>query len=1044
MPDISKAMAKVIRVNSKVRETIGSAFFISKHHLITATHVVNGLQKDDELCIIPYIGHDPINVVCIKHPNRDIALLTLSSQALENNFLPLCQEETLDHTGEVTVHGFTEGSDKNDARKRTLLKPTEDGSLRFDGDIPSGFSGGPVVDSEGHCIGVCYVRLAAADCCYAVPVQVVQTWLAEQGIKPNQPVLAEWEKDYLTSLCRELKHMPSDNLFQELAGTQPAHLKLRTLYAQLHVDNPKKGSAQGVPGDNNDKIESRKETIPALTLLATSSRVVLSGAPGSGKSTLSRYLTLRLAQNLLGHVAPSTTAGEETLPAVLDNYFPLRIDIAEFYQHQFADKLAQNSTCRSLLPIPMNQALADFLQDRYGLSTEYVLEHLPAQSVLWVFDGLDEINVSQEVRLCLLETIADWARILGDSHRVYLTTRPYAFKESERTCLQGYLQSTIQPLAHNAVFHFIDRFCQSYELNEEKAKRYSATLVGLLKTPERAYLLELCQNPLLLTLSVMMYCKGGEQSLPKDRADLYERCIDTLLRRWENKQQHGDNEGQVTITTASDARPILKKPKNTVLTALYRLGFYAHNQLMAGAQAKRNDGDFDKKLIQQYFCREFLPDINEEQILGFLNKKTGIVIDLDGGQYRFLHRTFREYLCACYLLTLAPSDYVSAIQQQPDWWGEVLSLAARLSDRDESTNQDQITSVLMACNALTQKEARTHQAEEALRPLLFATANAEVERLYIPQETRFLQGVWRQRLIDSLLATLQTEGVSPEDKAEAARYLGELGDPRPGVGRCKRHALPDIQWVEVPPGTLTLERGHNPYCIKHPFKLAKYPITNAQFHAFVEDKEDGYTQSKWWQGFEQEKLLTPPPAPRWPNPNHPRVDVTWYEAMAFCRWLNGKLHETGILEQGWTLRLPLEWEWQWAACSAQPDWQYPWGSTYEAGHANIDETFNGLGAHYLQQTSAVGLYEQGKTHLDSGQVEAYDLAGNVWEWCYNTYDNPNKGIEILSDDFRSIRGGAWGYLAENARAAYRDGAIPVNRDSVLGFRVVLFPPSSGH
>jgi formylglycine-generating enzyme required for sulfatase activity len=90
--------------------------------------------------------------------------------------------------------------------------------------------------------------------------------------------------------------------------------------------------------------------------------------------------------------------------------------------------------------------------------------------------------------------------------------------------------------------------------------------------------------------------------------------------------------------------------------------------------------------------------------------------------------------------------------------------------------------------------------------------------------------------------------------------------------------------------------------------------------------------------------------------------------LAFCRWLSEKL--------GYEIRLPTEWEWQQAATGGNPENEYPWGPEWAGSCANTIES-------ELSHSTAVGIYPQG-----ASPVGALDMAGNVWEWCLNEYDNP--------------------------------------------------------
>ena len=145
----------------------------------------------------------------------------------------------------------------------------------------------------------------------------------------------------------------------------------------------------------------------------------------------------------------------------------------------------------------------------------------------------------------------------------------------------------------------------------------------------------------------------------------------------------------------------------------------------------------------------------------------------------------------------------------------------------------------------------------------------------------------------------------------------------------------------------------------------------------------------------------------------------WYDATAFCRWLTERL--------GFEVRLPDEQEWQWAAQSARPDFAYPWGPEWREGAANTSES-------KIKGTTAVGTYPQG----DSLQGVS-DLAGNVWEWCRNEYEKPER-TQPGGQEFRVLRGGSWYNLLELARAAYRYRYLPDFRYYDLGFRVVCSSP----
>ena len=127
------------------------------------------------------------------------------------------------------------------------------------------------------------------------------------------------------------------------------------------------------------------------------------------------------------------------------------------------------------------------------------------------------------------------------------------------------------------------------------------------------------------------------------------------------------------------------------------------------------------------------------------------------------------------------------------------------------------------------------------------------------------------------------------------------------------------------------------------------------------------------------------------------------------------------------MRLPDEWEWQWAAQSARPDFTYPWGSEWRDGVANTDEA--GIG-----RTTAVGVYPGG-----GSRQGVYDLCGNVVEWCRNQYSQ-RQDRGTAETGTRVVRGGSWGLVLHLARAVARLGRGPRSRYGSLGLRVLCVSP----
>ena len=150
--------------------------------------------------------------------------------------------------------------------------------------------------------------------------------------------------------------------------------------------------------------------------------------------------------------------------------------------------------------------------------------------------------------------------------------------------------------------------------------------------------------------------------------------------------------------------------------------------------------------------------------------------------------------------------------------------------------------------------------------------------------------------------------------------------------------LPDIDWVEIPKVDPQTHKGEWAYQNKkhkplETFWIARYPVTYAQYRAFLEAKE-GFANPEWWRG-----LAAPdghrdaPGEQRFPYWNHPAERVSWYDAVAFCRWLTAKvkaqveaqaagwerlLPPELARDPDWKITLPTEWQWEKAARARWP------------------------------------------------------------------------------------------------------------------------------
>jgi formylglycine-generating enzyme required for sulfatase activity len=200
------------------------------------------------------------------------------------------------------------------------------------------------------------------------------------------------------------------------------------------------------------------------------------------------------------------------------------------------------------------------------------------------------------------------------------------------------------------------------------------------------------------------------------------------------------------------------------------------------------------------------------------------------------------------------------------------------------------------------------------------------------------------------------------------------------------------------------------------YYLAKAPVTNAQYAAFVEPT-DHKRPGHWIDG-------KPPKG----KEDHPVVEVTWRDAVAYCTWLAQVTRKA--------YRLPSEAEWEKGARGTE-GWIYPWGNEWDPKRCNSSEGD-------WRDTTPVGAYPQG-----ASPYGLLDMAGNVWEWTTSLWGkggskpefkypyDPTDGREYLGAGYKVLRGGSWNNSRNYARCACRLPYLPNSLWHYLGFRVCV-------
>jgi len=859
----------------------------------------------------------------------------------------------------------------------------------------------------------------------------------------SAPTVADWEGHYLRTLISQCEPLDLTAIDETYASGEAGAISVSDVFTTLYLARVMRLPKQSIEAAIRSfykKMDSEEKPVPiqAVEAVAAMPRLVITGQPGGGKSTLINHLVTQLGRKRLGKPIDNAKLSgwaEEEKP------LPVRIILRRFAAWIPAGAVRGEGLVWKYLEHQLEQ---------YGCKVAFPALHhqLTGASGIVFFDGLDEVRETDEEakRSLITAAIAEFAGPL-DNCRIVITCREYAYKPGS----DWRLPEKIFPVVDLDLFgsEQIQNFTNTwYQIvgpqkgwTEEKCRDEAQHLFDAIQ--KWPHLQELAKYPLLLTLMAQVHGRDG--TLPDDRADLYERAVNLLLAHWENRigrDLSGNRKVEPGLIMQLGIR------SETLRRALERVAFAAHERQEKEQARDERAADIPKEDLREILEADLGDAEKAKQVLAYIQERAGLLQAQNNRIYTFPHKTFQEYLTATYLLKQGEPAVMLRERVNRDliWWREVFLLAAGASRRIPSTIANLVDTLLPLAleeNKISAEEAQ--QAQAAAQALKETDFSEHVYKEELIKPGRF--SVTFRKIQNSLMAGLRSDQVlAATERAACGNALARLGDPRFRSEAWFLPGEPLLGFVEIPAGEFLMgsdkkkdSQAYDDELKQHKIKLptfyiARYPVTVAQFQSFVD--ESGYK----------------PEHPECLNglSNHPVVNVTWHEALKYCEWLTERLRSwEGMPEpladllgkQGWQITLPSEAEWEKAARSGDGR-IYPWGNDANANRANYHDT--GIGG-----TSAVGCFHDGKSRYD-----CEEMSGNVWEWTRSLWGkesekpdfkypyDPADGRENLNaprDVSRVLRGGAFSGYDGGVRCAYRFRSNPDDWYWSVGFRLVVRP-----
>lgn len=565
---------------------------------------------------------------------------------------------------------------------------------------------------------------------------------------------------------------------------------------------------EGIAASEEPALDESEE-LSVAQCLDLHRRVLITGEPGSGKSTVLREVARMYAQEPVG-----VARHPERWPV------PLLVELADFAQARERDNDI------NLVRFVVTRTLGDVASD-YRTEVETHLEAaLRRGDCLVLLDGLDELGDDYRISAVLRDFVRELGRnqFVVTSRAIELYVRPW-----QRL---GFVKFQVARWGEEDIQEFSRRWYSAAPLTGKRRKKRhdpsSEELTEAILSHQPLH--ALAANPLMLTILASLH--GANATLPRRRVGLYGKIVEVMLDSWE-ASKCGARPGDLLHRVLLDARDF-----GWLLERL-ALGMQREGRVLR-PRWWLNDS-VQRFMREQMALEGDLVKEQAERVIRYLSDRTGLFVERSDSTFGFCHCAFQEYFAARGLLLEAEGggDIISLLRPclfHPQWEGVVVHVAASLST-------PRATALLRVIVDDPDPAGRFLRRGQRLALRCLVNGAAVADRALLDQVFSDGEAIGASRWLGIAVETISLLGqlVATRYEAEAQQMLDEIGAGLTNRDACHAEALKAMCNSELLPGPDETADQPTENCLRDQDPI----VSTAALHVLVDAIAEG--QKEWSQ-----------------------------------------------------------------------------------------------------------------------------------------------------------------------------------------------------